>query len=70
MSDMHLAIALENRRAELPRLAEAVDRFCRQAGLADEDLHNIHLILDELVINVIKYGFRDTGTCQVGFNEP
>jgi anti-sigma regulatory factor (Ser/Thr protein kinase) len=59
MSDSHLTLALANTRSEIGRLTEAVDRFARRIGTTDEDLHNIHLILDELVINVIKYAFRD-----------
>jgi len=60
MSDAHLTFALANRRSEIARLTEAVDHFARQARMTDEDRHNVHLILDELVINVIKYAFRDT----------
>jgi anti-sigma regulatory factor (Ser/Thr protein kinase) len=59
MSDMRLTLTLENRRSEVARLTEAVDHFAKDAGINEEDLHDVHLILDELVINVIKYAFRD-----------
>ena len=59
MSDARLALTLQNQRSEVARMTEAVDRFSRDTGISDEDVHNIHLILDELVINVIKYAFRD-----------
>jgi anti-sigma regulatory factor (Ser/Thr protein kinase) len=59
MSDPQLSIALANDRSELARLSEAVDHFAQQTAMTDEDLHNVHLILDELVINVIKYAFAD-----------
>jgi len=61
MSDARLALTLQNQRSEVARLTAAVDHFSRETGISDEDLHNIHLILDELVINVIKYAFRDSG---------
>jgi anti-sigma regulatory factor (Ser/Thr protein kinase) len=59
MSDARLTLVLENRRSEVARLTEAVDHFAKGARINDEDLHDVHLILDELVINVIKYAFRD-----------
>jgi anti-sigma regulatory factor (Ser/Thr protein kinase) len=59
MSDPHLTLTLANRRSEIARLTEAVDHFAHRTGMTDEDRHNVHLILDELVINVIKYAFRD-----------
>jgi anti-sigma regulatory factor (Ser/Thr protein kinase) len=59
MSDAQLALVLENTRSEIARLTQAVDQFAERAAIGDEDLHDIHLILDELVINVIKYAFRD-----------
>jgi anti-sigma regulatory factor (Ser/Thr protein kinase) len=59
MSDQHLTLALANSRSEIARLTQAVDDFARQTRMTDEDRHNVQLILDELVINVIKYAFCD-----------
>jgi len=60
MSDQQLHLSLINNRVEVARLTAAVDAFARANGISDDDLHNIHLILDELVINVIKYAYADT----------
>jgi anti-sigma regulatory factor (Ser/Thr protein kinase) len=60
MSDRHLTLALANSRSEIARLTEAVDDFARLTQMTDEDRHTVQLILDELVINVIKYAFPDT----------
>jgi anti-sigma regulatory factor (Ser/Thr protein kinase) len=59
MSDGRLTFALANRRSDLPGLTESIDRFGRERRLSDDDLHDLHLILDELVINIIKYAYAD-----------
>lgn len=61
MSDGRLTLALANRHDELARMTEAVDRFGRECGLSDDDLHDLHLILDEVVINIMKYAYPDDG---------
>ena len=66
MSDRHVTLELANKRSEVGRLTETVDRFAQQIGMTDEDLHDVHLILDELVINVIKYAFRDGKSHTIG----
>ena len=66
MSDARLDLTLQNQRDEVARMAVAVDRFARDTEMSDEDLHNIHLILDELVINVIKYAFHDNQPHTIG----
>ena len=48
-----------NERRELARIAERIDRFGDECGLAHDDTAQINLILDELVSNVIKYGYDD-----------
>ena len=50
-----LSIALKNDRHELARLAELVDRFGAEHHLPGDAITNVHLILDEIVSNVIKY---------------
>jgi anti-sigma regulatory factor (Ser/Thr protein kinase) len=59
MSDGQLSLTLPNRRSAIAALADAVDRFGAVRHLSDDDVYNIHLILDEVIVNVIKYGFDD-----------
>lgn len=59
MPDARLTLALANRQDELARMTDAVDRFGLQCRLSDDDLHNLHLILDEVVINIMKYAYAD-----------
>ena len=51
-----LSVSLNCDRAELVRLAELVDRFAAERAWSADDLTNVHLVLDELVSNVIRHG--------------
>jgi anti-sigma regulatory factor (Ser/Thr protein kinase) len=54
-----LSLVVMNQRREIPRLARAVDQFAGDCGLSEDDTATVNLLLDELVTNVIKYGFDD-----------
>jgi serine/threonine-protein kinase RsbW len=59
MSDIRLALPLTSERSEVPRLADAVEAFGKAHGLVEDDIHSVQLLLDEVVINVIKHGYKD-----------
>lgn len=52
-------IVLRNRMDELPRLQQALDAFAEEHGLARQILLELHLILEELVTNVIRHAYQD-----------
>ena len=54
-----LAMALRNDRRELTRIGERVDAFGHECGLSHDETAQINLVLDEMVSNVIKYGYAD-----------
>jgi anti-sigma regulatory factor (Ser/Thr protein kinase) len=58
-------ITLENRLEEIRRLADRVDAFCRESGIAPEHAFNLNLALDELITNVILYGYEDEDEHQI-----
>ena len=60
-----LTLSLPNRLSELPRLAEAVIAFLQSEGLSREVIDTMHLALDELVANVIRWGYDDGQEHQV-----
>jgi anti-sigma regulatory factor (Ser/Thr protein kinase) len=60
-----LEVVLENRLDEIRRLADDVDAFCREAGIAPKHAFNLNLALDELITNVILYGYEDGGHHQI-----
>ena len=54
-----LQLVVANQRREIPRLSRVVDQFGEECGFSAEDTAAINLMLDELVSNVIKYGYDD-----------
>ena len=54
-----LSVVVVNQRREIARLARLVETLQEQCGLSEDDLININLMLDEVVSNVIKYGYDD-----------
>lgn len=54
-------LRLQNRLLELDRVAEAVEAFGEAHGLSPKLRFQIRLVLDELVTNIISYGYPDGG---------
>jgi len=59
------SVVLRNQRGEIARLGRIVAEFGAMHHLADEDVLNIELILDEAVINVIAHGYEDDREHQI-----
>jgi anti-sigma regulatory factor (Ser/Thr protein kinase) len=55
-----LSFTLQNRLSELERLAQEVEEFAKAHRLSAAALHAVNLALDEIVTNIISYGFDDT----------
>jgi len=49
-------LTLDSDIAELERLGQFVDEFCKLEGLPQEICNQLQVALEELVINAIKYG--------------
>lgn len=60
-----LSAVLTNQLSEVKRLGEMAERFAESHGLSEDERYAINLVLDEIVINVIKYGFDDTREHQI-----
>lgn len=58
MSGDRLSISIVNDLAELPRVAETVERFCAERAIADCAVA-LNVVLEELLSNTIFYGFDD-----------
>ena len=56
-----LSMVLLNDRRELAGIGERVERFAATCGLSGDDCAAVNLVLDELVSNIIKYGYDDDG---------
>lgn len=58
-----MELVLRNDLGEIERLADAVDRFCRDEALPDDAAFHLNLVLEELVTNIVSYGYdaQDSG---------
>ncbi|HWA87911.1 MAG TPA: ATP-binding protein [Opitutus sp.] len=59
MPDASQTLTLQNDLAEIPRLADAIDAHCAPLAPSSKDLMALHLVVEELVTNVIKHGYTD-----------
>jgi serine/threonine-protein kinase RsbW len=59
MSDDRLILRIANDVAELSRVAESVDLYCDENGVPADAAFNINVVLEELLMNTISYGFTD-----------
>ncbi len=58
-------IVLSNEDEELQRLADAVQAFGATHAFSERMIHDVNLSLEEIVSNVIRYGYEDTGAHQI-----
>lgn len=59
MSPSELSFTLRNDRGEIARMFALLEGFCQAHHIADDDMFNVRLVLDEAVINVIVHGYED-----------
>jgi phosphoserine phosphatase RsbU/P len=55
----HVEIKLSNKLSELDRFAQALTEFGRRQGLAAKVMHDLNLALEEILTNIISYGYTD-----------
>jgi anti-sigma regulatory factor (Ser/Thr protein kinase) len=60
-----LQVKLRNELSEIPRLAGEIEAFCGAHRLADEIAFNVNLVLDEVITNIISYGYDDAGAHEI-----
>ena len=56
---MELLLQLSNNRPELQNLSNRFDIFAKDNELADKVIHDVQLALDEVVTNIVEYGYDD-----------
>ena len=62
---MNIALILKNDLSEIERLAKAVVEFGKENNLASHIIDDVRLILEEIVSNILTYGFDDESDHQV-----
>jgi len=60
-----LTLVIKNDLAEIARLSEIVDGMGQQHGVSAEALYAVNLALDEVLTNVISYGYADRHEHQI-----
>jgi serine/threonine-protein kinase RsbW len=55
-----LEIKLINTRSELEKFNEALTEFSRQQALPPGVVHDLNIALEEILINIISYGYTDS----------
>ena len=60
-----MRLEISNQRVELARVKEGVDRFAAAHSLPSTVLADLHVSLDEVLSNIISYGYADTATHEI-----
>ena len=50
---------LRNELSEIPALAERIEAFGVEGSLSIQHIYQLNLVLDELITNIISYGYDD-----------
>jgi anti-sigma regulatory factor (Ser/Thr protein kinase) len=56
-----LSLTVANELAAIPRVAAELEVFCLGHGIAHRDLNRFNLALEEVLTNIISYGFPAGG---------
>jgi serine/threonine-protein kinase RsbW len=63
--ESRLSLVLRNHLSELKRMSKAVSAWCRENGVSAAAEFHVSLALDEIISNVIRYGWKDRGEHQL-----
>jgi len=58
-------VVVANDISEVERLYRSVSHFCQEHGLSSEIEGDLNLALEEIVVNVIRYGHPEGGTHEI-----
>jgi anti-sigma regulatory factor (Ser/Thr protein kinase) len=59
-----LRVSLANQMGEIRRVNAALGDFLSEEGVPDRTIHHVKLVVEELVSNIVRYGFDDAGPGQ------
>jgi serine/threonine-protein kinase RsbW len=54
-----------NQREEVARLAALAEQFGEEQHIPADDVMAVHLVLDEILLNIIRHGYDDAGEHQI-----
>ena len=65
MSTPALTLTLKNDLSELARIAEEIEAHGESRGWPAKWIMNLNISLDELITNIVSYGYRDSGEHEI-----
>ena len=51
-------VLIQDKYEDIPRISEEIDNFCEEHGIPIKKRYYISLCIEELVVNIIRLGFR------------
>ena len=58
-------MAIHNQLSEIPKVIDGIDTFCRELPVPLTPSRKLKIVLDEVLNNIISYGYRDDHTHEV-----
>ena len=65
MAEDLLELKVANKLGALPRVATDLEAFCSRHGIPYRDINRFNLALEEVLTNVISYGFPNGGRHEI-----
>jgi serine/threonine-protein kinase RsbW len=62
---MTLEVTIANRLEDLPQVSGLVDELARACHLPPPVVADLQVVLDEVLVNLIRHGYRDDGVHQI-----
>jgi sigma-B regulation protein RsbU (phosphoserine phosphatase) len=59
------AYTISNELSEISDLSQRFEEFCRQENILEAEIPKLHIIFEELLSNIIQYGFAGQQDCSV-----
>ena len=59
MGAVNLSMTIESKHDELDRITSAIEEFGEASGWAPDLVYKINLVLEELTLNIMNYGYTD-----------
>lgn len=63
-----LRVSLANDVREIRRISPALGDFLADEGVPGRTIHHVRLVIEELVVNVVRYAFTDQAAHKIGLD--
>jgi len=61
-----LRVSVENDVREIRRINHALADFLAEEGVPGRTIHHVRLVVEELVVNVVRYAYQDQASHKIG----